>query len=235
MGVGLNLGDTSPNFIAESTVGSMDWYKYIDGSWALLCSHPGDFTPVCTTELGVLAKLQKEFDSRGVKLAALSCNNIDSHKAWISDIEHYSKVKVKYPLVADPNRTVATQFGMLDPVERDSGGLPMTCRACFLFGPDKRLRFSVLYPSTTGRNFSEILRAIDSVQVTSKYSVATPVDWVPGNACMVVPTLCDRAAKEQLPGGFKKVDVPSEKNYIRITPDPGKRGKRPSSCFGCFD
>mmetsp|Transcript_26662 Transcript_26662/g.50673 ORF Transcript_26662/g.50673 Transcript_26662/m.50673 type:complete len:270 (-) Transcript_26662:216-1025(-) len=224
------LGHEVPTFKAPSSKGEIDWHKFIDGSWAMLCSHPADFTPVCTTELGTLASLQAEFNQRGVKVAAISCNDVDAHNAWIKDIKSTKWAKgktVAYPIIADPDRTVATLYGMLDPDEKSAAGLPMTCRAVFIIGPDKTLKTSILYPATTGRNFSEVLRVIDSLQLTMRNKVATPVNWKRGDKCMVVPTLSDDQAKEifgkpSCPDGFKCLSVPSGKGYIRLTDDPSQ-------------
>lgn len=201
----------------------MEFHKYIEDSWAILFSHPDDFTPVCTTELGCVAKSLPEFHKRGVKIAALSCNDVESHTEWMKDIEAYTPgAKVEYPILSDPTRDLATQLGMIDPVEKDKAGLPMTCRAVFIIGPDKRLKLSFLYPATTGRNFHEILRVVDSLQLTAKHSVATPVNWESGNKTMVIPSLSDEQAKAKFSAGFETVPLPSGKSYIRITPDPSK-------------
>ena len=221
----LNLGSTVPDFSAETTLGPIRWHDYIGGSWAVLFSHPADFTPVCTTELGTVATFLPEFQRRGVKVAALSCNDTESHKAWIEDIEatdFASGNKVAYPIISDPGRDVAVLYGMLDPEEKDDEGLPLTCRAVFIIKPDKSLALSILYPATTGRNFSEVLRVLDSLQLTSDFSVATPADWSSGQPCMVVPSLSDAEATEKFKKGFKKLDVPSGKGYLRLTDDPSK-------------
>ncbi|KAL2641788.1 hypothetical protein R1flu_009375 [Riccia fluitans] len=217
----LKLGDTAPNFVAETTHGEIDFHKYIDGSWAILFSHPNDFTPVCTTELGAVSKFLPEFEKRGVKVLALSCNDVESHKAWIKDIESYTpNAPVTYPIISDPKRELAVKFGMLDPDEIDSAGIPLTARAVYIFGPDKKLKLSILYPATTGRNFNEVLRVIDSLQLTATHSVATPVNWNVGDRCMVVPSLSNEAATEKFPKGFETIEVPSGKQYIRLTPQP---------------
>jgi 1-Cys peroxiredoxin 6 len=156
-----------------------------------------------------------------VKVIALSCNDVASHKGWIADIESYTPgAKVGYPILADPKRELAVKFGMLDPDEIDSKGVPLTARAVYVIGPDKKLKLSILYPATTGRNFNEVLRVIDSLQLTANYSVATPVNWQQGDKCMVVPSLSNEAAKEKFPKGFDTVEVPSGKSYIRLTPQP---------------
>uniref|UniRef100_A0A7S0RJK0 Peroxiredoxin n=1 Tax=Pyramimonas obovata TaxID=1411642 RepID=A0A7S0RJK0_9CHLO len=228
MGHGLNLGDVVPDFTAftaeEST---FDWHAWIDGSWAMLCSHPADFTPVCTTELGYLAKIMPEFEKRGVKVAAISCQSSESHKEWITDIEatHFAEgSKVTFPLIEDTSRRISEAYGMLDPDEKFEG-LPMACRAVFIIGPDKTLKLSILYPATTGRNFHEILRVIDSLQLTANHKVATPANWTHGGKVMVLPTLADAEAKELFstparPEGFVKLEVPSQKGYLRMTDDP---------------
>ncbi|QDZ19816.1 peroxiredoxin [Chloropicon primus] len=220
----MRLGTRVPDFRADSTAGPLRWHEYIEGRWAVLFSHPNDFTPVCTTELGSVARLLGEFDKRGVKVAALSCNTTESHKTWIKDIEALpefcGEAKVCYPIVSDPKREVATVYGMLDPEEKDKEGMPMTCRAVFVIKPDKTLALSILYPATTGRNFQEVLRAIDSLQLTAKHSVATPADWCSGKDCMVVPTLSDEDASAKFEHGFTKLSVPSNKGYLRVTKDP---------------
>ncbi|CAI5533290.1 unnamed protein product [Closterium sp. Naga37s-1] len=220
--VGLKLGDRFPDFEADtSTAGRIKWHDYIDGSWAILFSHPADFTPVCTTELGSVAKFAEDFAKKGVKVAALSCDSADSHRAWISDIEAFTPgIKVTYPIIADPSRDIAVKLGMLDAVAKDAAGLPLTARAVFVVGPDKTLKLSILYPATTGRNFHEILRVIDSLQLTAKYSVATPVDWKHGDDVIVAPSVSNEAAKEKFPKGFKTVELPSGKSYLRTTPQP---------------
>jgi 1-Cys peroxiredoxin 6 len=217
----LKLGDTVPDFTANSTEGPIEFYKYIEGSWAILFSHPNDFTPVCTTELGAVGNFLPEFEKRGVKVIALSCNDVESHKGWIGDIESYTPgSKVGYPIVADPTRELAVKYGMLDPDEIDSKGIPLTARAVFIIGPDRKLKLSILYPATTGRNFHEVLRVIDSLQLTANFSVATPVNWNVGDKCMVIPSLSNEAATLKFPKGFETVEVPSGRSYIRLTPQP---------------
>lgn len=218
----VNLGDEFPNFTAESTVGKLSFHEWLGDSWGILFSHPSDFTPVCTTELGRVAKLTKEFADRNVKPIAISCNSVSSHLQWIDDIKSYSAISTEgfpYPIIADESRDLAVLLGMLDPVEKDSEGLPLTCRAVFVIDPQKRLRLSILYPATTGRNFDEVLRVLDSLQLTDKHQVATPADWKKGGDCMILPTLKPEEVKEKFPG-FSSVMVPSGKNYIRITPQP---------------
>eukprot|EP00293_Proteomonas_sulcata_P015692 CAMPEP_0184291008 /NCGR_PEP_ID=MMETSP1049-20130417/3118_1 /TAXON_ID=77928 /ORGANISM="Proteomonas sulcata, Strain CCMP704" /LENGTH=222 /DNA_ID=CAMNT_0026598311 /DNA_START=229 /DNA_END=897 /DNA_ORIENTATION=+ len=220
---GFNLGDTVPNFSAETTEGPIKFHDWIGDTWAILFSHPADYTPVCTTELGTVAKLTDEFKKRDCKVIALSCNDTSSHKGWIEDIKATQKVSnFSYPIIADEKRELAVSFGMVDPDEKDNAGLPMTCRAVFIIGPDKKLKLQILYPASTGRNFSEILRVLDSLQLTAKHSVATPADWMDGGDCMVLPSLSDAQAKEKFSKGFNTLECPSGKSYLRITPQPNK-------------
>nr|CAD7416453.1 unnamed protein product [Timema poppensis] len=191
--------------------------------WGILFSHPSDFTPVCTTELARVANLIPEFEKRGVKVIALSCDSVDSHAKWIKDIKSYAgraDEGFPYPIIADESRALAVQLGMLDPVERDKDGLPLTCRAVFIIGPEKTLRLSVLYPATTGRNFDEILRVVDALQLTDKNKVATPADWKRGGDCMVLPNLSEKEATSLFPKGFSVTNLPSGKPYLRVTPQP---------------
>jgi len=217
------LGDHFIDFKAESTHGTINWHAYIEGSWAILLSHPNDFTPVCTTELGSVESLKDEFQRRGVKVAALSCNDVESHEAWVKDIVAVNQCKgpgLHYPIIADPERTVALALGMLDEKARDAGGMPFTCRAVYVIGPDKRLKLSLLYPASTGRNFGEVLRVLDSLQLTASHSLATPANWKHGDKCMVLPELSTAEAKDRFPKGVEVYTVPSEREYMRFTPDP---------------
>lgn len=219
----VNLGDEFPNFKADTTVGSIHFHEWLGNSWGILFSHPSDFTPVCTTELGRVLKLLPEFASRNVKVIALSCDSVSSHLSWAADIKSFSNENMDgfpYPIIADESRALAVQLGMLDPMEKDSNGLPLTCRAVFLVDPNKKLRMSILYPATSGRNFDEILRVIDSIQLTENYKVATPVDWKNGGNCMVLPSLTTEEAKKLFPKGVTITNVPSGKEYIRMTPQP---------------
>ena len=221
MGGGLKLGDVVPNFDAEATCGKINFHEWIGDSWAILFSHPADYTPVCTTELGSVEKYSADFARRGVKLIALSCDSVEDHKGWIEDIKAYNGLaQFSFPIIADPNRDVAIAYGMLDPAEKDKAGLPLTARAVFVVGPDKKLKLSILYPATTGRNFGELLRVVDSLQLTVNKKVATPVDWKQGQDCMVIPSVKDDEAAKIFPKGFKVHDVPSGKRYIRTTPQP---------------
>jgi len=219
--MGINLGDTLPNFEADTTIGHIKFHDFIDGSWAVLFSHPRDYTPVCTTELGRVVQLEGQFKQRGVRLIALSCDTVDDHAGWLKDIQSYCGAppgEFPYPIIADPKRTIAKTLGMIDPDELDLQGMPLTCRALFVIGPDKRLKLSLLYPATTGRNFAEILRVIDSLQLTARQKVATPVDWQMGDKAMVIPSLSAEEAKKLFPNHEVK-EVPSGKQYLRFTPD----------------
>lgn len=217
----VNLGDVFPNFTANSTHGNIKFHSYLGDSWGILFSHPADFTPVCTTELGRVAKIAPEFAKRNVKLVALSCDSVESHSGWIKDIQAYNNLpgEFPYPIVADDNRDLAVSLGMIDPDEKDAAGMPLTCRAIFIIGPDKKLKLSMLYPATTGRNFDEILRVIDSLQLTAVKKVATPADWKDGGHCMVVPSVSNEEAKTMFPD-HKVHKVPSGKEYLRTTPLP---------------
>lgn len=214
----LQLGDQFPNFTADTTVGKIDFHEWAGNSWVILFSHPADFTPVCTTELSAVARLVPEFEKRNVKPIALSCDSAESHRAWIADIKDYGKLsEFSYPIIDDEGRTLAVKLNMLDKDEIGSAGLPLTCRAVFVIDPSKKLRLSLLYPATTGRNFSEILRCIDSLQLTDKMRVATPADWTPGQWCMVQPSVKEEDLPNLFPGGVTKVELPSGKQYLRKT------------------
>ncbi|KAL1123820.1 hypothetical protein AAG570_001591 [Ranatra chinensis] len=216
----VNLGDEFPNFTVETTAGTVNFHEWLGDSWGVFFSHPNAFTPVCTTELGRVAQLMPEFEKRHCKVIGCSCDPVEVNLKWIEDIKAYSKLggdKFPYPVIADESRHLAVQLGMIDPAERDKDGLPVTCRSVFVIDPLKKLRLSILYPATTGRNFTEILRAIDSLQLTDSHRVATPVDWKVGDTCMVLPTLSDEEATKLFPQGFSNVEVPSGKNYIRVT------------------
>ena len=207
----LRLGDGVPDFTAETTEGPIRFHEWLGNSWAVFFSHPKDFTPVCTTELGKVAKLKKDFDKRGVKIIAISVDTIDSHKGWVPDINETQKTKLNFPIIADPERKVAVLYDMLDPTSKDN----LTARSVYVIAPDKKIKLMITYPASTGRNFEEILRAIDSVQLTAQYSVATPADWKYGEECIIVPSLSDEDAKKKFPKGFNRV-----KPYLRLTPQP---------------
>merc|ERR1712168_1349904 len=215
-----NLGDVMPDFKAETTNGTIQFHDWLGGSWAILFSHPLDYTPVCTTELSEAARLAPDFEKRGVKMIALSCDEVDSHQGWIKDIDAYSCGKFPFPIIADPKRDFGVQLGMIDADEKDSKGMPVTAKAVFIIGPDKKMKLSLLYPATTGRNFNEILRVIDSLQLTATKSVATPVDWEQGGSCMVVPGVRQEDTEGLFPKGVKVHAVPSGKLYLRTTPQP---------------
>ncbi|XP_002127186.2 peroxiredoxin-6-like [Ciona intestinalis] len=221
--MGVNLGQVFPNIDCKTTKGDYKLHDFINESWAILFSHPADYTPVCTTELGTAAQLKPEFDARSVRMIGLSIDSVDSHHGWIKDIQSYAGLKgdFPYPIIAGTRQTAA-DLGMLDPDEVDATGMPLTARCVFIIGPDKKLKLSLLYPATTGRNFNEIIRVIDSLQLTATKKVATPANWKSGEDCMVVPSLSDAEAKTLFPKGFKVTEVPSKKSYIRLTPDPSK-------------
>lgn len=209
----IRLGDVAPDFTAETTEGTINFHEWIGDSWAVLFSHPKDYTPVCTTELGMTAKLKPEFEKRNVKVIGLSVDPLSSHEGWAKDIEETQGVALNFPVVADPDHKIANLYGMIHPEVSDV----FTVRSLFVIGPDKKVKLMITYPASTGRNFDEILRVIDSLQLTAKYSVATPVNWKDGEDCIIVPSLSDEAAKEKFPAGWKAV-----KPYLRITPQPDK-------------
>ena len=209
----IRLGDEAPDFTAETTEGKISFHEWIGDSWAILFSHPADYTPVCTTELGTVAKLKPEFDERNVKVMGLSVDPVDSHKGWINDINETQGTSVNFPLVADPDRVVADLYDMIHPNALNN----LTVRSVFVIGPDKKVKLTLTYPASTGRNFDEILRIIDSLQLTANYSVATPANWKDGDDCIVVPAVSDEEAKTKFPKGFTSV-----KPYLRITPQPNK-------------
>lgn len=209
----LQLGDLVPNFTQESTEGTIDFHQYIDGSWAVLFSHPKDFTPVCTTELGQVSKLKPEFEKRGVRVIGLSCDSVDDHKRWLQDIEDTQGVALNFPLLGDADRSVANAYGMLHPNANDT----FTVRSVFVIDPNKKLRLTLTYPAPTGRNFAEILRVIDSLQLTDKHKVATPVDWKQGDDVIILPSVSNDDAKALFPEGWDE-----QKPYLRVTKQPGK-------------
>lgn len=217
----VNLGDVFPDFEAETTAGKIKFHDWLGASWGILFSHPADYTPVCTTELSKAASMKPDFDKRGVKMIALSCDDVESHNGWIKDIKGYSNCdSFEYPIIADPKRDLAVKFGMLDPEEKDKAGLPLTARCVFIIGPDKKLKLSILYPATTGRNFDELLRVIDSLQLTATKKVATPVNWKSGEDCMVLPSVKQEDCAATFPKGVTIKEVRSGKKYLRVTPQP---------------
>jgi thioredoxin-dependent peroxiredoxin len=209
----LRIGEVVPDFTSETTEGPIKFHEWIGDSWAILFSHPKNFTPVCTTELGYMAGLKPEFEKRNVKVIGLSVDNVDSHKKWADDIKETQGNAVNFPVIADPDQKVARLYDMIHPEVSDI----FTVRSVFVIGPDKKVKAMITYPASTGRNFDEILRLVDSVQLTAKHSVATPVNWKQGDDCIIVPALSDDQAKEKFPGGWKTL-----KPYLRIVPQPGK-------------
>ncbi len=207
----LQLGDTAPDFTADTTEGKINFHEWIGDGWCILFSHPKDFTPVCTTELGYMAKLKPEFDKRNVKILAVSVDPVSDHHVWAKDIQDTQGILPNYPLIGDPDRKVATLYGMIHPNALDS----LTVRTVFVIGPDKKIKLTLTYPASTGRNFDEVLRVVDSLQLTAKHSVATPVNWQQGGECIIVPSLNDDAAKQKFPGGWR-----TEKPYLRYVPQP---------------
>ena len=207
----IRLGDTAPDFTAETTEGTIEFHKWLGDGWGILFSHPKDFTPVCTTELGRVANLKSEFEKRNVKVIAVSVDALDSHKGWISDINETQSCTMNYPIIADPDRNVATTYGMIHPNALDN----LTVRSVFIIGPDKKVKLQLTYPASTGRNFDEILRVIDSLQLTANYQVATPADWKQGEDCVVVPAIKTEDIPAKFPKGFKEL-----KPYLRMTPQP---------------
>ncbi|MSQ61492.1 MAG: peroxiredoxin [Dehalococcoidia bacterium] len=209
----LRLGDEAPDFVQESTVGTIDFHKWKENSWAVLFSHPADFTPVCTTELGTVAKLKPEFDKRNIKAIGLSVDPLDSHRAWVSDIEETQNTKLNFPIVADGDRKVSMLYDMIHP----EANATLTVRSVFIIDPNNKVRLMLTYPASAGRNFQELLRVIDSLQLTDRYKVATPADWKQGDDVVIVPAVSDADAKQMFPKGFKAI-----KPYLRITPQPDK-------------
>ena len=208
----LKLGTTAPDFVQESTEGTINFHEWLGDCWGVLFSHPSDFTPVCTTELGAASKLKNEFEKRNVKIIALSVDSLDSHKKWIEDINQTQNAKVNFPLIADADRKVATLYGMLHPEASET----VTVRSVFVIDPDKKVRLTLTYPAATGRDFNEILRVIDSLQLTSYHQVATPANWKQGGDCVILPSITDPdEMRQKFPKGWKE-----ERPYLRITPQP---------------
>ena len=207
----IRLGDTAPDFTAETSEGTISFHDWIGDDWCILFSHPADFTPVCTTELGTVAKMKDAFDKRNVKIVALSVDPVSSHLTWIADINETQQTTVNFPIIADPDRTVADLYDMIHPNADNT----LTVRSVFVIGPDKKVKLTLTYPASTGRNFAELLRVIDSLQLTSKYQLATPANWNSGEDCIVVPALSDEEAEKKFPKGVTKI-----KPYLRFTPYP---------------
>ncbi|MEM7298521.1 MAG: peroxiredoxin [Bacteroidota bacterium] len=204
----LRLGDTAPNFSADSTEGKIDFHEWMGDSWAVLFSHPADFTPVCTTELGMVSRIKEQFEKRNVKVVALSVDGITSHLEWINDINETQSTIVNFPIIADEDRKVSTLYDMIHPNSDDK----MTVRSVFVIDPDKKIKLIITYPASTGRNFDEILRVIDSLQLTAYKKLATPVNWKSGDDCVILPSVSNEEANELFLEGFKEV-----KPYLRLT------------------
>lgn len=209
----LRLGDKAPNFKAKTSAGEIDFYEYLGDSWGVLFSHPGDYTPICTTELGKTAALKDEFAKRNVKVLALSVDSVESHHGWINDINETQGVEVNFPIIADEDRKISEAYDMIHP----NASVNATVRSLFIIGPDKAVKLIITYPASTGRNFQEILRVIDSLQLTANYSVGTPADWKDGEDVVVVPAIKTEDIPAKFPKGYTAV-----KPYLRITPQPNK-------------
>ena len=209
----IRLGDDAPDFTAETTEGTLNFHDWKGDSWAVLFSHPKDFTPVCTTELGRVAGLKPEFDKRNTKVIGLSVDPIDSHSTWLEDIKDVTGNELNFPLIADSDKKVADLYDMIHPNASDT----TTVRSVFVIGPDNKVKLTLTYPASTGRNFDELLRVIDSLQLTANYSVATPADWKDGEDVIIVPAVSDEDAKEKFPKGWD-----AKKPYLRVTPQPNK-------------
>jgi thioredoxin-dependent peroxiredoxin len=207
----LQLGDTAPDFTAETTEGKINFYDFLGDNWGVIFSHPADYTPVCTTELGRTAQLQKEFDKRGVKVIAVSVDPLDKHHGWKNDINKTQNCNVEFPIIADEDRTVANLYGMIHP----NASTTATVRSLFIIGPDKKIKLMLTYPASTGRNFTEVLRVIDSLQLTSKHSVSTPADWTSEEDVIIPPALSREDADKKFPKGIREVN-----SYLRYTPHP---------------
>ncbi|HLX22787.1 MAG TPA: peroxiredoxin [Usitatibacter sp.] len=216
----LGIGDTAPNFTADTTEGKIDFYQWAGDSWVVLFSHPKDFTPICTTELGYMAGLKPQFDKRNTKILAVSVDPVSDHNLWVKDIQETQGHKVTYPIIGDSDLAVAKAYGMLHPNAGDTAkgrtaADNATVRTVFIIGPDKKVKAMLIYPMSTGRNFDEVLRLLDSVQLTAKHKVATPANWKQGGDVVIVPSVSDEEAKTKFPGGWKAV-----KPYLRIVPQP---------------
>ena len=207
----LRLGDIAPDFSAETTHGNINFHDWLCDSWGILFSHPKDYTPVCTTELGYMSKIKPEFDKRNVKILAISVDPIDSHKGWVGDINETQNTTVNFPIIADPDRKVSNLYDMIHPKADDT----LTVRSVFVIGADKKIKLTITYPASTGRNFDEVLRVVDSLQLTSDYQVATPVNWKHGEDCIVVPSIPTEDIPEKFPKGYREI-----KPYLRFTPQP---------------
>jgi alkyl hydroperoxide reductase subunit AhpC len=209
----VRLGDVAPDFTAETTEGPINFHEWLGDSWGVLFSHPKDYTPVCTTELGMAARMKPEFDKRDVKVIGLSVDPVDSHAGWAKDIEETQGVALNFPVIADADRKVSNLYDMIHPNASET----FTVRSVYVIGPDKKVKLMITYPASTGRNFDELLRVIDSLKLTANYSVATPVNWKEGDDCIIVPSVSNEEAKTKFPAGWKEL-----KPYLRLTPQPDK-------------
>lgn len=209
----IRLGDIAPDFSIETTEGTINFHEWLGNSWGILFSHPKDFTPVCTTELGTVAKLKPEFDKRNIKPIAISVDSLESHKLWVPDINETQSTTLNYPIIADPDRKVSNLYDMIHPNANDN----FTVRSVFIIGPDKKVKLTITYPASTGRNFDEILRVIDSLQLTANYSVATPANWKDGQDVIIAPAIKDEDIAGKFPKGHTRI-----KPYLRYTPQPNK-------------
>ena len=209
----LRLGDLAPDFTAQTTAGTINFYEWLGNSWGVLFSHPADFTPVCTTELGTAARLKDEFEKRNVKIAALSVDPLDKHNEWVKDINETQNTVVNFPIIADEDRKVADLYDMIHPNANET----FTVRSVFVIGPDKKVKLIITYPASTGRNFYELLRVIDSLQLTANYSVATPANWKDGEDVVIAPAIKDEDIPAKFPKGHTRI-----KPYLRLTPQPNK-------------
>jgi alkyl hydroperoxide reductase subunit AhpC len=207
----LKLGEIAPDFKANTSMGEISFHEFLGDSWAVLFSHPADYTPVCTTELGKTASLKDEFDKRNVKVVALSVDNVESHKGWITDINETQDVEVNFPIIADEDKTISEAYGMIHPEASETS----TVRSLFIIGPDKKIKLMIVYPASTGRNFQEILRVIDSLQLTANYSVSTPADWNPGDDVVIANSIKNEDIPSRFPKGHREI-----KPYLRMTPQP---------------
>ena len=209
----LKLGDQAPNFDAETTQGKINFYEYLGDSWGILFSHPADYTPVCTTELGAVARYKEEFEKRNVKVMALSVDGLESHQGWIGDINATQNTTVNFPIIADEDRKIANLYDMIHPNASDT----LTVRSVYVIGPDKKIKLMIVYPASTGRNFDELIRVIDSLQLTAYHKVATPANWKEGEEVVISPSVSNAEAETMFPKGFKEV-----RPYLRMTPQPNR-------------
>jgi thioredoxin-dependent peroxiredoxin len=228
----LRINDEAPNFKARTTQGEIDFHEWIGDGWAILFSHPKDFTPVCTTELGYMARLEPDFTSRNCKVIGLSVDPVDSHGKWVNDIEETQGAKVTYPMIGDPTLEIAKLYNMLPAdagttSEGRTAATNATVRTVFIIGPDKKIKLMLSYPMSTGRNFDEILRVLDSIQLTAKHKVATPVNWKQGDDVIILPSVSDEDARKTFPNGWN-----APKPYLRIVPQPGKEGDKAKASSG---